>query len=123
METIGDRIRRYREARDMGPADLAALVGVSRQAVDKWEQGRTENIRLENLLKLCAIFQLRPEELIRGESYSLKEESEPYIVEYWPFTVPKEQYKKFDDHDKEMIDNFIETLYLSRQKKPKPKKK
>lgn len=37
METIHQRIRRLREAKELTQEELAALVGVSRQAVQKWE--------------------------------------------------------------------------------------
>ncbi|MDE0942362.1 MAG: helix-turn-helix transcriptional regulator [Alphaproteobacteria bacterium] len=39
---IGDRIRRFRRARDMTQADLALHLGLTKTGVASWEQGRAE---------------------------------------------------------------------------------
>ena len=38
---IGERIKAYREANNLYQQDLAEQIGVTRQAVSSWEQGRT----------------------------------------------------------------------------------
>ena len=54
---IGREIKRYREEKGISQEALAELVGVSRQAVSKWEQGQAlptaDNLeRLEKALEL-----------------------------------------------------------------------
>lgn len=39
MMTISDRIRELRRTRGISQEELAAQIGVSRQAVSKWESG------------------------------------------------------------------------------------
>lgn len=53
--TLGDRIRECRKKSGFSQDKVAELVGVSRQAVTKWESGQTAP-NTENLLKLAEIF-------------------------------------------------------------------
>jgi transcriptional regulator with XRE-family HTH domain len=50
MGNIGARIKRVRETRRMTQAQLAAVLGVERQAVTNWERGRRPT--LENLYQI-----------------------------------------------------------------------
>jgi transcriptional regulator with XRE-family HTH domain len=52
MESMGDRIRRLRQARDMSQEELGRLCGVSGAAVNQWESGATKSIRLPTVLML-----------------------------------------------------------------------
>lgn len=45
METMGERIRQLRRAKQWTQQDLADRVGVSRAAVAQWESGETKNIK------------------------------------------------------------------------------
>ena len=68
-ETIGARIKRLREGKaKLNREQLGTAVGVSRQAVKKWEDGDTQNMKLANVMKLCSIFKISAEELITGKS-------------------------------------------------------
>lgn len=42
METLGDRIKKYREIRGFSQERLGRLLGVSREAVSQWESNDTE---------------------------------------------------------------------------------
>ena len=50
---------------DLSLGEIAEEMGVSRQAVSKWENG-TADPSTSNLLKLAKLFGLSPEELIRA---------------------------------------------------------
>jgi transcriptional regulator with XRE-family HTH domain len=52
METMGERIRRLREAQNLTQAQLGELCGVSKSAVSQWEDGTTTDIKLIPFLKL-----------------------------------------------------------------------
>ena len=67
MERINDRIKRLRDQAGMSQGELARVVGVTRPAVSKWENGDTENLKLSNIVKLCQIFRLSADELIGGD--------------------------------------------------------
>lgn len=71
METLGQRIERLRNAKQLTQQQLAKIVGVSRVAVTKWESGATKNMKLDNLLALCDLFGLGAESLISG-TYNLE---------------------------------------------------
>ncbi len=66
-DTIADRIKAIRTAAGDSSATVGKRVGVSRQAVDKWERGDTENMKLGNLLRFCDSYHVNVEALIRGE--------------------------------------------------------
>ena len=52
---LGERLQKLRKQNMLSQEKLAELVGVSRQAVSKWETGLT-NPDTENLIKLAEIF-------------------------------------------------------------------
>jgi transcriptional regulator with XRE-family HTH domain len=54
VETIGDRIRVLREAREWTQEELGQRLGVTRAAVSQWERGETKNIKNLTFLKLVA---------------------------------------------------------------------
>jgi transcriptional regulator with XRE-family HTH domain len=52
-ETLGRRIRRARLHRDITQKDLAGLVGISRNAMNKLEKGETLDPRMTHLRKIA----------------------------------------------------------------------
>ncbi|MCX6126463.1 MAG: helix-turn-helix transcriptional regulator [Proteobacteria bacterium] len=65
METIGKRLRRFREASGLSVAKVAAYVGVSESTYRDWEQGRA--IQGEPYPRLAEIFAVGLTEVIVGE--------------------------------------------------------
>ena len=59
--TLGERLQILRKQNMLSQEKLAELVGVSRQAVSKWETGLS-NPDTENLIKLAEIFNLSIDE-------------------------------------------------------------
>lgn len=64
-KSLGETIRAHRMARNMTQEFIAGELGVSRQAVSKWESGATEP-STSNLLALARLFGVPAEELLRG---------------------------------------------------------
>lgn len=62
--TLGEVLRSHREACHMTQEFVAQQVGVSRQAVSKWEQGASEP-STTNLIKLARVFNVDPADLLR----------------------------------------------------------
>lgn len=82
-ETIGNRISKYRKAKGMTQEDLAGKLGVSSQAVSKWENDAScPDISL--LPQLCKVLGVTADELLTGKTNEVK-------------MVPAEQRKNLDD--------------------------
>lgn len=64
-KSLGETIRAHRMARNMTQEFIAGELGVSRQAVSKWESGASEP-STSNLLALARLFGVPAEELLRG---------------------------------------------------------
>ena len=63
--SLGEVLKAHRTRCGMTQEFVAESLGVSRQAVSKWENG-TADPSTSNLLKLAKLFGLSPEELIRA---------------------------------------------------------
>lgn len=73
--TLGERIRMKRQKSGMSQEKVAELVGVSRQAVAKWESGQSTP-NTENLFKLADIFGTKVDLLLEtGGQQSLAEQA------------------------------------------------
>lgn len=55
VDTIGTRIKEAREAAGLNQAQLAARIGVERQAISQLESGVTKNPKPANLLKIARV--------------------------------------------------------------------
>ena len=62
--TLGEVLKRRRTACKMTQEFVAEALGVSRQAVSKWESGKSDP-STTNLLALSKLFGVRPEELLQ----------------------------------------------------------
>lgn len=66
-------LKERRTAAKMTQEFVAETIGVSRQAVSKWESGRSDP-STTNLIALAKLFGIEPEELLRAAE--VKDESE-----------------------------------------------
>ncbi|MDY5016262.1 MAG: helix-turn-helix transcriptional regulator [Eubacteriales bacterium] len=67
-----NRLRDLRRAKGLTQEALASLLGVSRQAVSKWEQG-ISSPDTDNLIALAKIYDLSLDELLTGTSVPRRE--------------------------------------------------
>ena len=82
-ETIGNRISKYRKEKGMTQEELAGKLGVSSQAVSKWENDAScPDISL--LPELCRILGISTDELLTGNTNDVR-------------LVPEEQRKSLDE--------------------------
>lgn len=102
MELLPDKIKRLRASKDMTQLALGKAVGVSRVAVTKWENGDTENLKLANLKRLCAVFGVSVADLIDEKPVTQQEPrsslQEPASTSY-DDAVAKTQVSAFSDPD------------------------
>ena len=82
-ETIGSRIAKYRKAKGMTQEALAIEMGVSAQAVSKWETD-SSCPDISALPQLCKILGITTDELLIGKRDEVK-------------LVPEEQRKSLDE--------------------------
>ena len=68
---IGQVIKNHRVRCNMTQEFLADRLGVSRQAVSKWEKGRSDP-STTNLIALAKIFDITPEEMLKEITAELK---------------------------------------------------
>lgn len=71
METIGKRIAKYRKEKGMTQEELASRMGVSGQAVSKWETDAScPDISI--LPQLCSVLGITTDELLTGKTNDVK---------------------------------------------------
>lgn len=64
--SFADRLKEYRRDRGFSQEDLADRLGVSRQAIGKWEQGQVYP-EVEKLLALCEALHVSMDALMADE--------------------------------------------------------
>lgn len=62
-KSLGEALKQHREECKMTQEFVAEAIGVSRQAVSKWENG-TSDPNTSNLIALAKLFKISPEELL-----------------------------------------------------------
>ena len=65
QQTLGRRIQEARKAAGLSQESLGERLGVSRQAVSKWESGASDPSTV-NLLALARLYGVSADELLRG---------------------------------------------------------
>ena len=69
--TIADRIQSLRKAKGMSQEELADAIGVSRQAVSKWESEQTTP-DLDKIVVMSDVFEVTTDYLLKGIECSTK---------------------------------------------------
>jgi len=73
--TLGEKIYALRKQQNMSQEQLSAIMGVSRQAISKWEIGESTP-DVDNVVHLSEIFKVTTDYLLKNDEY----------VEYTPLT-------------------------------------
>jgi DNA-binding XRE family transcriptional regulator len=63
-KSLGEVIKKHRTEKKMTQEFVAEALGVSRQAVSKWESGAADP-STSNLIALARLFEMEPEDLLR----------------------------------------------------------
>jgi transcriptional regulator with XRE-family HTH domain len=71
-EEIGERIKRFRQARNMSQAELAKAIGASADTIRYYEHGDVGNLRLERLMDIAYELNVLPEELLTDDQSELE---------------------------------------------------
>ncbi len=74
--TFGEKLLELRKQNNFSQEELAEKIGVSRQAVSRWESGETMPDS-PNLLIICNLFGVSADSLLRDEIETQKQEAKP----------------------------------------------
>ena len=104
------RLKKTREEKGFTQADVAAYLGVSRQAISQWERGIAYP-DIDNLMLLCKLYQVSINDLIpNNEENNIEEKS---VVKEDPVKIKNhtdnEELKKTRDTD---LHSVIEVLSI-----------
>lgn len=75
---LGETIYKYRTLKNLSQGDLADMLDVSRQSVSKWENN-SATPDLDKILKLCEIYGITIDELVKGEERVARTPEDPLI--------------------------------------------
>lgn len=78
--TLGERISAQRAAHNLSQSDLAERLDVSRQSISKWETDASVP-ELDKLIKLCELFGLSMDQLVRGVEPSADQPQPPIVIQ------------------------------------------
>ena len=79
MLLIGERIQEYRKARGLNQEEFAEKIGVSRQAVSKWERDKAYP-DLDRVVCICEILDISIDELIYGQNATEKINTTVHLI-------------------------------------------
>ena len=96
---IGDRIKLYRESKGWTQEELAKKIGVTPQAIYKYEKGIVTNIPLEKISVMSKALGIDPQKLAGWEKNNTSENTEVLAPENEEllalYNVLDEEQKKF----------------------------
>ena len=128
MDKIAKRIEECRRHLNFSQSELARKVGVTPQAVQKWEKARTVP-RGYTLQKLADVLGVSPAYIqfgiadTAGSHFSVGDERTDYVVtrrfspDTWPFSISEEQFIQFSEEQLSLINRYIEILWQSIERK------
>lgn len=104
MVQIGSRILEYRKKMNMSQEEFANKIGVSRQAVSKWELDKAYP-DLDKLVDICGMFDLSLDELVNG----VEQDEEPVMEAEQRVETPNDPVNVSDVGDNQIVTDNIES--------------
>ena len=104
MVQIGSRILEYRKKMNMSQEEFANKIGVSRQAVSKWELDKAYP-DLDKLVDICGMFGLSLDELVNG----VEHDEEPVMDAEQRVEIPNVPLNVSDVGDNQTVTDNIES--------------
>lgn len=69
---LGDKLKKYREAKNITQLEIAEIVGVSSATVSKYESGTLEP-NIETIKKLSELFEVSIDELLKDDTFDISQ--------------------------------------------------
>ena len=104
MVQIGSRILEYRKKMNMSQEEFANKIGVSRQAVSKWELDKAYP-DLDKLVDICGMFGLSLDELVNG----VEQDKEPVMEAEHRVEIPNDSVNVSYVGDNQTVTDNIES--------------
>ena len=104
MVQIGSRILEYRKKMNMSQEEFANKIGVSRQAVSKWELDKAYP-DLDKLVDICGMFGLSLDELVNG----VEQDEKPVMEAEQRVEIPNDPVNVSDVGDNQTVTDNIES--------------
>lgn len=106
-----NRIKELRISHDLTQEQLGKLVGVSKQAVFKWESGKVPNIPREKQERMAELFGCSVDYLMNFESSNTKEYYfDPAAESIASFLMDRPEYKVLFDASRKVKPEDIEKV-------------
>lgn len=109
--TVGDRIRKLRENRDMTQVELADKIDASKQTVYKYENNVVTNIPSDTIEKIAKVFNVS-EAYLMGWETEFKDRAilEAHITDDDALMRRLKKYMELSQEKKDLILNMIDNL-------------
>lgn len=65
MSNIGNIIKDKRLSQNLSLDELGELINVGKSTISKWENGMITDLKLSNIISLCRVFDMTPNELLK----------------------------------------------------------
>lgn len=65
MSNIGNIIKDKRLSQNLSLDELGELINVGKSTISKWENGTITDLKLSNIISLCRVFDMTPNELLK----------------------------------------------------------
>ena len=65
MSNIGNIIKDKRLSQNLSLDELGELINVGNSTISKWENGTIIDLKLSNIISLCRVFDMTPNELLK----------------------------------------------------------
>lgn len=72
---VGEKIKELRIKKGMTQQELGDYLGVKKSAIQKYENGSIQNLKIDTIRRLCELFEVFPEELIYSEELEVTSDS------------------------------------------------
>ena len=111
METIGERLRKFRESKGIKQKELAGLLGIKGPALNRIEKGNVD-ITVRHLLKLVENFSLSLDWLVLGRESGYHDNQD-----FGEFTLSVGQMVEDMRHDPEFLHGILSHYHLMKARK------
>lgn len=97
MEGFGNTLKELRIKRNLNQKQFAELLGISATRLNYWEKDKREP-DLFNILKICAVLDITPDELLNIKNQLILSDLERKIILYY----------RTDEKFKKIINSYLE---------------
>lgn len=107
---LGKKIKLARISKGLTQEELGKIVGVQKSAIAKYENGRVVNIKRSTLQKIASTLEIRPSELMFGDSPETTAETHVRIIKDFDLMEALKVYFELSADKQKMIRDLIHSL-------------